>query len=408
MGYFKDTLKGISWMGTLRGTTRVIALVKIGVLARILNPIEFGVFGIATLVLEFLEIITETGINVVLIQGKSGFKGYINSAWVVSIIRGAIISLSLLILAVPVSNFFSSENSRSLLYLISIVPLLRGFINPSIVKFQKQLEFNKEFYFRFVIFVFDALIAIYLAFVLKSATSIVWGMVAGVILEVILSWLLVSPRPRFTLNIEKVKRVLNRGKWITLSGIFNYLFQNIDDIVVGKILNPYSLGLYQMAYKISTLPITEVGEVFHKVTFPVYVRIGGDRERLKKAFSKVTLVVSLFVIPFGLLLLMFPRQLILIFLGEKWLEVTSVLRILAFYGVIRAMISNVSPLFLAVKKQENITIYLFVGILGLGITIIPMVKRFGILGAGFSSLIGWFFALPVIFYFLAKVFSEKR
>ena len=93
MGYLKQTVINVSWAGILRASTRIITFIRIIVLARILTPSQFGVFGIASLVLSFLEILTETGINVFLIQEKKAIKYYINDAWLVSILRGILISV---------------------------------------------------------------------------------------------------------------------------------------------------------------------------------------------------------------------------------------------------------------------------------------------------------------------------
>jgi len=81
MGYFKQALKGITWMTALEGLTKAAAVAKIAVLARILTPSQFGSYGIALLVLGFLEVITETGINVFLIQEKDNVQKYLDSAW---------------------------------------------------------------------------------------------------------------------------------------------------------------------------------------------------------------------------------------------------------------------------------------------------------------------------------------
>ena len=137
MGYFKDTLKGVSWMGGLRATTRLFAFIKIAILARILSPSQFGLFGIALLILSLLETLTETGINIFLIQEKEELEKYNDTAWFVSIIRGALISGLIFIFAKLIVIFFRSPDAYSLLLLISLVPLLRGFINPAIVKYQK-------------------------------------------------------------------------------------------------------------------------------------------------------------------------------------------------------------------------------------------------------------------------------
>ena len=99
MGYLRQTVKGLGWIGGLRGLTRFVTFIKLAILARILTPFDFGLFGIAALVLAFLEIISETGINIFLLQRKEGWKDFLDSAWVISITRGILVSLTIFLLA---------------------------------------------------------------------------------------------------------------------------------------------------------------------------------------------------------------------------------------------------------------------------------------------------------------------
>lgn len=395
-------------MGAFRGVTRIIAFIKTAILARILVPAQFGLFGIASLLLAFLEILTETGINVFLIQEKRDVDEYIDTAWVVSIIRGIVISFVIFALARPVAAFFKSPDSFDLLVLASLVPLVRGFINPSIVKFQKKLQFNKEFWFRTTIFLFDSGIAVTFALLTKSAVSLIWGLIAGAMLEVVLSFIFVKPTPSFSFELLKVKKIVSRGKWITGAGIFQYFFRQGDDAVVGKILGEARLGVYQVAYKISTLPISEVADVVGKVTFPVYSKIAKDSERLRDAFVKTTLGVSLLAIPLGLLIFLFPKEIVLVILGDKWLEAVPVLKVLAAYGVTRAIINPALTVFLAVEKQELLTLTTFISLVGLGISIIPLVYRFGIVGAGVATIIGSLTSFPFVLYHTFKILNKPK
>jgi len=406
VGYFKDTLKGLSWMGALRGAGRLMAVIRIAVLARLLAPQQFGLFAIASLAIALLEMLTETGINVFFIQEKDRVKTYLDTAWMISIVRGFVIFLVLLITAPFIAQFFKNQDAVALLRVISIVPLLRGFINPAEIKFQKKLQFSKEFRFRFFIFLFDGIVAIIAALVTRSVYSLVLGLISGVILEIAISFLFIKPVPKLSFESVKIKKIVGRGKWVTLAGIFNYLFHNGDDIVVGRLMDSYYLGVYQLAYKITSLPIYEAGEVFGKVTFPVYAKIAGDKKRLKKAFIKITLSISAFVIPFGLILFLFPKQLVLLLLGDKWLDAVPVIRVLSVFGVIRAISGSSSALFLAINKQEYVTALTFVSIIGLALTIVPLVNKYGILGAGYSALIGTFLAIPVIGFYLLCIFKN--
>ena len=392
-------------MGGLRGTTRALAFIKILILARILSPSEFGLFGIAVLFLSLLEIISETGVNIFLIQEEEDIDSFIDTAWIVSIVRGILIALILFLLSPAISRFFNSPQSLNVLLLISLTPLIRGFINPSVVKFQKNLLFAKEFIFRFIIYFLDASVAIIVALITHSAISLVYGLLAGVVFEVCASHLFVRPGPKLRFVKNKLNLVIKRGKWVTIAGIFNYLFENIDDAVVGRLLNTAYLGTYQMAYKVSSLPMTEVSDVIQKVTFPVYSKITQDKERLKKAFIKSLLATTLIVIPIGIILFFFPEKVVLILLGPKWISAVSVIKVLSFFGVVRAITETTYPLFLSLKKQNYVSAITLFSILGLAITIFPLVKNFDIVGAGISSLTGSLLAIPITVYFLNKIFK---
>lgn len=407
MGYFKDTIRGISWMGGLRVSTRVIAFAKIAILARLLTPSEFGIFGIASLVLILLETITETGINIFLIQEKADLDDYVDTSWIVSIARGIFISLFLFLVTPLIAIFFKSPESRNILYLICLVPLVRGFINPAIVRFQKDLHFGKEFVSQFSIFTFDTLVAVWFAFVTRSAISLVFGLLAGAALELFISFVFISPKPKIRFEPAKVKKVVGRGKWLTLSGIFNYLFENVDDAAVGRLLNTSSLGLYQVAYKVSTLPITEIANVVIKVTLPIYVRISGDLDRLKRAFLKTLVVVTLITLPIGAILLIFTEPMVLLAFGEKWVGIIPIIKVLSFFGVVRAISATSYPLFLALKKQEYITVITLIGILGLVIPLIPLINALGTLGGAISALIGAIVMIPAVSWYTFKVLKNN-
>jgi lipopolysaccharide exporter len=406
MGYFKHAAKGITWMGALRATIRGLTFVRLAILARLLSPQEFGLFGIASIFLALLEIITETGINVFFIQKEGELDEYKNAAFVVSIFRGLVISLILVATAPFVVKFFHSPQSLSLILLISIVPFIRGFINPAVVKFQRDLEFNKEFLLRVLIFIGDTLVAITVGIITKSAICLVLGMITGVVIEVIISQMMIKPRPKFEFNTLKIKHIFSRGKWVTLSGVLQYIYSNTDSIVIGRMLNTLDLGYYQMAYKISTLPITEISDIFYKVTFPVFVRFNDDKERLRKAFLKTLLTVSVLVIPIGLCLFFFSKEIVMIVLGEKWMGIVNILKILSIYGIVRAASGEFPALFLSVKKQEYVMFVSLFSVIVILISIIPLVLKYGVIGAGISVLIGTVLTLPLIVYFSYKILKS--
>ncbi|MBI5044744.1 MAG: lipopolysaccharide biosynthesis protein [Candidatus Levybacteria bacterium] len=408
MSYLKKTVIGVSWVSGFRVSSRVITFFRIIVLARILSPSQFGLFGIATLVLAFLEILTETGINVFLVQQDDEIDHYIDNAWLISILRGTVIFFAILLLSPLIAMFFNSPHVVSLLQLISLVPLIRGFINPSIVKYQKNFHFQKEFYYRLVIFLFDSFVAVTLAVLTKDASSFVWGLVAGAILEVFLSFIFLHPRPHFTTNFTHVKRIIHSGKWVTLFGVFNFIAQKGDNIMVGRIMGTTSLGIYEMGYNLSTLPISEVSDVVNKVVFPIYVKIRNDYQRLRIAFFKIMLIVSSVVILFSTTIFLLPKEVIILFLGEKWLDVFPILKILAIYGLLRGILGTTASLFLSLKKQRYVAIMTFVRVITLMVLVYPFTMQWGLHGTSMSALLSVVAEVPIALYYIDKIFLKTN
>jgi O-antigen/teichoic acid export membrane protein len=403
MGYTRHAIKGVSWIGAFRLSTRAMSFIRTIIVARILSPSQFGLYGIAALLLSMIEILTETGINIILVQTNEKIEEYLDTAWVVSLIRGFLISAIIFLSSFFVANFFHAPSAVSLIQLVSLVPLLRGFINPAVASFQKELRFDKYFFYSTSQFFVESIVTIIFILIFKSPIALIWGLVVGAAYEVAISFLFVRPLPKIHFHKEKLHHVVSRGKWVTLAGIFQYFFQNGDNIVVGRMLGTGALGIYEMAYKMATLPISEISDTIARVTFPVYVKIADDKRRLRRAFLRTTALVGLVSIPLGVVFLLFSKELVLFVLGPKWVVAAPVFQVLAIFGITQSILGNTGAVFLALKKQEYTTIITFVSIVFLSILIVPFTNMFGLVGAGVAVVTSSILTMPVLFYYLVKL-----
>lgn len=383
--------------------SRILTLIETAITGRILSPSAFGVYGIGLLVLSLIEIITETGINIFLIQEKDSIDTYVDTAWFVSIIRGIIICLVIVLLSPLIVYFFHAPSACPMLFLVAFVPLIRGFINPSEVKFQKDLTFHKEFYFRSTLFFVETGVTLLLIVLTRSVYSLVIGIICSALAEVIISFR-IKPIPQFEFHKERFRKVVHFGKWITLSTILNYFYQNGDNMAVGRMLGTGPLGYYDMAYRISLVPLTDLSDVIKQVSFPLYVKVVDDKKRLQRAFLRSFLGMLGLVIPVCLILYFFPTLIVHIILGDKWLPIVPVLKVLAIFGVVRAISTFSTGLFLAVKRQQVGAYIACVGLVGLLITIVPFVLKWGMVGAAWSALFGTTLTIPVAIYYYFETF----
>lgn len=402
----KKTVVNLGWVTAMRLGIRGINIAKIAVLARILTPTQFGTFGIATMVLALLEILTETGINVFLLQQKKKFEDYVDTAWVVSIFRGMLVAAVIFATAPFVAKFFNNLDSLPLLYLTSLIPLIRGFINPACIAFQKKLQFNREFVYRLVITLVEAGSAVILSLKLTGPLALVMALVISAVVETVISWLVFTPRPRFLYQADKLKAVLSSGIWVTGFGVFDYVFSNLDNIVVARILGAQALGVYQNAYKLSTAPLSEVNDIFYKVLFPTYISVLSDKKKLSFLMLWHTLAVGLAVIVLGFGVYLLAPQLVQILLGNEWKEAVGPVRILALLGVIRAIAFAFNSLFMAMGRQKYVTLVTGVGMFALAVTIVPAVMWYGVMGAGAAAVISALISLPVALFFMIRILSS--
>lgn len=390
-------------MTLLRAITRLFTFIRLAILGRLLTPTQFGYFGIASLLLSLLEILTETGINIFLVQEKSHIKEYVSSAWVVSIARGILLASVIYLSSHLIATFFKSTDAVMVIQLTALVPLIRGFINPGIITYQKELFFHKEFGYRTTLFFIDVLFSIVAGFLTKSAISFTCGLIASAIVEVVLSYVLIPLWPKAEFEFEKVKHVIKRGWWVTVTGVFSYFADNGDNITVGKIMGASSLGIYQVAYKYSTLPISEITNVVNLVIFPVLVKFSDDKKRLRSAFYKITAATTLGAIVLGIAIFLLSKPLILLFMGDQWIAAVPAIQILSIYGILRTLFGNFAPLFLSVGRQDYVATTTLFRCLCLGVAIIPFTLHFGMVGAGIAMLLSIIVEAPVILYYSKKV-----
>ncbi len=403
--YTKQTVKGLTWSWCLRLFMRFFSFLRVAVTARVLTPSLFGLYGIAELMLSSIEVFTESGINILIIQENEDLEKIVSTAWIVSIFRGFLIMLLILATTPFVVYFFNSPKAAYLLVLISITPLIRGFINPAEVRFQQEMKFQQELYFRGFLFMLESVMAILFVVVLKDPAGIIYGLMVGAVAEVILSFLVIKPVPKFMLDREQFKKILSRGKWLTISGIFNYLYHNADNAMVGRFLGTTSLGFYDMAYSISMLPITEIGDTISKVLLPVYTKISDDTRRLTRAFARSMIAMTIFTIPIGIIFFVFAKEIVLIVLGPQWDASIPVFKVLALFGVIRTLINVPYAYFLSIKKQEYIVVTTLISFAVMILTIVPLMHMYGLVGSGVAVVLGALAAIPVTIYYLYVSFK---
>ena len=377
--FSQRAVRGGVWVVALRIIGRVFDITKLIILARILAPSDFGLMGIALLTMATLKTFSQTGFQQALIQKKDNIESYLNSAWTVLILRGVILLTILFFIAPYVAIFFKTPQAGSIIQVIGFALLIEAFTNIGVVYFQKELEFNKQFFYRLSGTLVDFIVAVSVAFILGSVWALVFGLLAGNLARCMISYFIHSYRPHLSLDLGKAKELFDFGRWILGSSILVFLVTQGDDIFVGKLLGVAALGFYQMAYRISNAPATEIVHVISQVTFPTYSKLQDNLPKLREAFLKVLQLTSFVSIPLAGGIFILAPEFTRIFLTQKWMPMVPAIQVLVLAGLVRSI--GATPVFSSVGKPKIETKWQVIRLLVLITFIYPFTIRWGISGA---------------------------
>jgi O-antigen/teichoic acid export membrane protein len=95
----KRIAKGALWTVLMRLTVRSIGLVSMVVLARLLVPADFGLVVLASMLVGFVELLSEFEFGTFLIRDQSIDRSYYDTAWTLSLVRGGLVAVLLVLTA---------------------------------------------------------------------------------------------------------------------------------------------------------------------------------------------------------------------------------------------------------------------------------------------------------------------
>jgi len=368
------------WVFALRITDRLCRLARTIVLARILAPADFGLFGIALLAMSALETFSQTGFNAALIQKKEDTKSYLDTAWTVQAIRGILLALIAFAIAPYVAAFFDAPAAKPILQVIAFSVLLGGFSNIGVMYFQKELEFRKLFVLSLSSTLADIGVAITAAVLLRSVWALVFGLLASTLVRTVVSYLIHPYRPRLAFSKQQFKELFGFGKWILGSSILIFLLTHGDDALVGKVLGVSALGFYQLAYRLSNMPATEITHVISQVTFPAYSKLQDNLPRLREAYLKVLQITAFLSFLIAGLIFVLAPEFTQIFLGEKWMPMVPAMQVLCILGGLRSIVATMGPVFYSTGNPKIGTQLSIMQLLIMVTLIYPLTMKWGIVG----------------------------
>lgn len=375
---------GIKWQAIISLASQGLYLINGIVLARILGPKEFGIYSMAQIVSAFVWMFWNLGMDSALIQKKDIDDRHLHTAFIINIIMGFSVFFAIWFLAPAIAVFFKEPAVTILVRIIAFTFIIYAFDRVPSALLGRNLKFKEAAFPEFLNAIIYPLVAIPLALLGFGAKSFAWGVLAGTAGMSITRyyWLFryFKWRPRrLMLDLKCAKDLFRFGIFMTLSGILNFFFKNLQRIVTGKYLGAEDLGYLNKAANLTYLPISKVYSVIVGILFPTFSRLQGNLKKTRDWFRKMNFFNYVLITPALMFFIFFPDIFIGFVFGNKWLPSSTLLSIISVFSLIGLSsiyltnIINANGFSYATFYINLIRFFLFIILLFVGI-------KYGLLG----------------------------
>jgi PST family polysaccharide transporter len=343
------TTAGATVLVGSRLIARCIDLATLMVLARLLSPADFGLVAIAMSVIMVTEAVLELPVWQALVRLPMT-RTHFDTAFTLAVLRSLVVVLILFAIAWPVARIYGEDRLIPLVCALAFAPASRSLGSARMIEYAKKLDFRREFVLEFTGKIVAFIISVSLAWWTRSYWSLAAGTIAAPITMVILSYLLAPYRPRLTL--QKWRAFASFLGWSTAAQAVNAFNWQIDQLLLGRLVNPIELGRFSMAANLAVLP-SQV--IVARVLSPLMVTfslIRKDRRRLTLAYqnSATTMVAAGIPVMVGISAISEP--LIRLILGEQWVEAAPILRWLSLAAIPAFFFAPLAPLSMALNRTK--------------------------------------------------------
>ncbi len=373
MSLKQQTITGITWSFIDNSMTQIITFVVGIILARLLEPREFGLIGMITIFIAIAQSFVDSGFSQALIRKNDCTEQDYSTVFYFNIFVSIIFYIILFFSAGLISSFFNEKQLNNLIKALGLGIIINGFGIVQVAQLTKEIDIKTQTKISTIANIFSGILSIYLAYIGFGVWSLVWRSLSNNFFRILLLWFWHKWRPQIIFSLQSFRELFTFGSKLLASGLLHTIFENLYYIVIGKYFSPEQLGFYTRANSFANLPSSNISTVIQRVSYPVLSRLQDDPVQLKSGMKKLIQITMYITFVLMFLMAAVAKPLIITLIGIKWMQSIPYLQLLCFALVLYPLQSlnlnllNVkgrSDLFLKLEVIKKIAIVpiIFIGI----------------------------------------------
>jgi len=397
----KSAKSGLFWSTVDTVGVKVLSFVVSVFLARILSPKDFGLVGLIVIFVAIGKILIDSGMGSSLIRDNDSTELDFSTVFFANLFVSIILYILLYFSAPFISGFFGHEILVPIIRVYGLSYIISALFITQETKLIKDLKFKKIATLNMPSVLISGAIAIGMALNGYRVWSLVAMFLSNQIIKLILVWWMSDWKPSFQFSKKSFRYHFDYGYKLIFSGILGVLTKEMYTLAIGKKFDVASVGYYQRANSVKSYPVSTIGSILNRITFPILSKIKEDKAKISRIYQSI-LKVSFFVMTAVIATLIVVSEPLFIFLfTDKWSAAIPYFKIVALAGILVPIHSfniNVFRIYgrtdvllkLSIIKNSLALLSIFVGI------------YFGIIGLLWASVI-----ISIISLFINSYSSQE-
>lgn len=370
---------GAIWIYIQSGLGAVLTFATGIVMARLLNPDDFGTFYTVTAFTTLLALQIRFGLPSALLQSKELDESQWNRMfWAME--AAALFCLGLTWAAADwMESFYAAPGYAEVMRWMSMIFLIIPFTATNETHLRRQMKFDAIAKVYLGATVLGSAVGIAAAYYGLGALSLAIGGLTSAIYAAGMMYWKSDWRPGWDFSLRKLGPLFSFAWRMHMVQSLIMATEKVDSMLIGKLSGVYTLGLYQRANSTARLPVDQLSVPMFQLFFGGFSRIQDDIKTSLALFEKALYAMSsaVFLVLIGLYFVAEPF--IYLLYGDKWVEAVDPLRILILTGFPMAF-NQVASALGAAQKLIGREIYVWSITLVLTAVAIIVGNQWGLMG----------------------------